>query len=247
MVRPERRVVLAGGSPVRVSAEAPGGRLQPSGEIRPSRAECRKPLKERGANQRAATKSERNSLVKLSAERCLGGPSRSCHGEGNRQHPGTERMLDLLGVSGGGTLGQNKAEQERPYLAAKSGKERAYKAGRLKSRGARRKSEGLVLPMKARSKTRWREGALLWSSRPGGKREGMPETANTPFVKARQLRGPAMDVCQVRASAMDSGEGIYRRSDGPSRGLTLAVRWRHARHVKKIIVKPSAGKPQATV
>jgi hypothetical protein len=245
MVRPERRVVLAGASPVRVSAEAPGSRLQPSGEIRPRRAECQKPLKQRGANQRAATTSERCSLVRLSAERRLGGPSRSCRGEGNRQHPGSERVLDLSGVSGGGTLGQSKAEQERPYLAAKSGKDRAYKAGWLKSRGAGRESEGLVLPMKACSKTRWREGALLWSSRPGGKREGMPETANTPSVKARQLRGPAMDVCQVRASAMDSGEGWYRRSDDPSKGLILSVRWRHARHIKKIIVKPCAGKPQA--
>ena len=138
MVRPERRVVLAGESPVRVSAGAPGSRLQPVGEIRPSRAECRKPLKERGASRRAATMSERNSLVKFSTERCLGGPSRSCHGEGNRQHPGSERMLDLLGVSGGGTQGQSNAEQERPYLAAKSGKGRAYKAGRLKSHGAGR-------------------------------------------------------------------------------------------------------------
>jgi hypothetical protein len=31
---------------------------------------------------------------------------------------GPERMLELPGVSGGGTLGQNSAEQERPYLAA---------------------------------------------------------------------------------------------------------------------------------
>jgi hypothetical protein len=51
MVRPERRIVLAGESLVRVSAEAPGSRLQPSGEIRPSRAECREPLKEREANK----------------------------------------------------------------------------------------------------------------------------------------------------------------------------------------------------
>jgi hypothetical protein len=29
-------------------------------------------------------------------------------------------MLDLSGVSGGGTSGQNNAEQERPYLAAKT-------------------------------------------------------------------------------------------------------------------------------
>ena len=70
-------------------------------------------------------------------------------------------MLDLSGVSGGGTLGQISAEQERPYLAAMSGKDRAYKAGRLKSRGAGRESERLVVPVKACNITRWREGALL--------------------------------------------------------------------------------------
>jgi hypothetical protein len=70
-------------------------------------------------------------------------------------------MLDLSGVSGGGTLGKSGAEQERSYLAAKSGKDRAYKAGRLKARGAGRKSEGFIVPEKACSKTRWREGSLL--------------------------------------------------------------------------------------
>ena len=147
--------------PSDVSAVAPGSRLQPGGEIRPIRAECQKPLKEREANQRAAPISERNSLVKFSAERCLGGPSRSCHGEGNRQHSGAERVLDLLGVAGGGTLAQSNAEQERPCLAAPSGKDRAYKAGGLKSHGARRESERPAVPAKARKTTRWREGALL--------------------------------------------------------------------------------------
>jgi len=70
-------------------------------------------------------------------------------------------MLDLPGVSGGGTSEQSNAEQERPYLAAESGKDRAYKAGRLKSRGARRESERPVVPKKACKITRWREGALL--------------------------------------------------------------------------------------
>ena len=70
-------------------------------------------------------------------------------------------MLDLFGVSGGGTLGKSNAEQERAYLAAESGKDRGYKAGWLKSRGAGRKSEGFIVPGKACSKTRWREGALL--------------------------------------------------------------------------------------
>jgi hypothetical protein len=161
MVRPERRVVLAGASPDRVSDAAPGSRLQPEGETRPSRAECRKPLKEKGANRRAATISERNSLVKSSAERCSGGPSRSCHGEGNRQHPGAKRMLDLPGVAGGGTSGKSSVEQERPSLAAESSKDRGYKAGRRKSRGASRESEGPVVPLKPWKITRWREGALL--------------------------------------------------------------------------------------
>jgi hypothetical protein len=70
-------------------------------------------------------------------------------------------MLDLPGVSGGGTLGKNKAEQERPYLAVESDKDRGYKAGRLKSRGAGRESEGFVVPEKACKITRWREGTLL--------------------------------------------------------------------------------------
>ena len=64
-------------------------------------------------------------------------------------------------MGGGGTFGQKDAEQERPYLAAKSGKDRAYKAGRLKSHGAGRESERPVVPEKARKITRWREGALL--------------------------------------------------------------------------------------
>ena len=54
-------------------------------------------------------------------------------------------MLDLSGVAGGGTLGKSDTEQERPYLAAKSGKDRTYKAGWLKSSGAGRESEGLVV------------------------------------------------------------------------------------------------------
>jgi len=58
-------------------------------------------------------------------------------------------------------LGKSNAEQERPYLAALSGKDRAHKAGWLKASGAGRESEGSIVPAKACSKTRWREGALL--------------------------------------------------------------------------------------
>ncbi len=243
MVRPERRVVLAGASPVRVSAGAPGSRLQPGGEIRPCRAECRKPLQERGANQRAATTSERCSLVRFSAERCLGGPSRSCHGEGNRQHPGPERMLDLSGVSGGGTLGQSNAEQERPYLAALSGKDRAYKAGRLKSHGAGRESEGLVVPKKARKITRWREGALLWSSWPGGKCEGMAERPNHPLYKHENSVRDSYG-CEPSGSGHAKGWERHRSGgDAPARPAWRERPVSGARHIRKIIGKPYAGKP----
>ena len=161
MVRPERRVLLASESLVRVSAGAPGSRPQPKVEIPPVRAGRPKPLQETGARKRAATSSERCSHVIVSAERRLKGPSRSCHGEGNRQQFGPEELLDLSGVRGGGTFPEKSVEQERPYLAAESGEDRAYKAGRPKSRGAGRESEGFVVPKKACKTTRWREGALL--------------------------------------------------------------------------------------
>ena len=56
------------------------------------------------ARERAATSSERCSHVIFSAEGCLKGPSRSGHGEGNRQQLGPERLLDLSGVAGGDKL-----------------------------------------------------------------------------------------------------------------------------------------------
>ncbi len=58
-------------------------------------------------------------------------------------------------------MGQSNAEQERPSPAASSGKDRAYKAGRQKAHGAGRESERSVVPGKACSTTRRREGALL--------------------------------------------------------------------------------------
>ena len=118
-------------------------------------------MKERGANQRAATKV---NVVASSYCQPKGVP------EGRTAHVTvkatdsilkSDGMLDLCGVCSGGTLGKSSAEQERPYLAAKSGKDRGYKAGRLKSYGAGRESEGPVVPGKPCKITRWREGALL--------------------------------------------------------------------------------------
>jgi hypothetical protein len=136
--------------------------------------------------------------------------------------PEPERVLDFPGVPGGGTLGKSSVEQERPYPAVESDKGRGYKAGRLKSHGAGRESERFVVPEKACKKTRWREGTLLWSRRQRGKREGMPEMANTPFVKARQLGCPAMGAIQVSTTSGRNGEGSYNRHDNPEKGR---IKW----------------------
>jgi hypothetical protein len=73
----------------------------------------------------------------------------------------------------------------------------------------------------------------------------MPETANDPSEKAPQLSYQTMDVCQVARRTLGAGEGNHNRSDAPANGLSFGASLCHARHIKKIIVKPCAGKPQA--
>jgi hypothetical protein len=160
-VRPERRNVLTGESPVRVIAGEPDSRLQAGGEIRPCEAECRKPLKERGANQRAATKVNAVATSYSQPKGVTEGRTAHVTVKATDSILKPDGMLDLCGVWSGGTRGKNSAEQERPDPAVKSDKDRGYKAGRLKSRGAGRESEGFVVSTKACNTTRWREGTLL--------------------------------------------------------------------------------------
>src|ERR1700731_3683915 len=102
MVRPERRrVVLAGESPVRVSAGAPGSRLQAGGEIRPCEAECRKPLKERGANQRAATKVNAVASSNCQPKGVLEGRTAHVTVKATDSILKPDGMLDLYGVWSG--------------------------------------------------------------------------------------------------------------------------------------------------
>ena len=68
----------------------------------------------------------------------------------------------------------------------------------------------------------------------------------TPLEKkARRLFRPAIGVCQVRAAPAGFGEGRNNRSDGPVNGRIVSDAGTHARHIKKIIVKPCAGKRHA--
>ena len=106
--------------------------------------------------------SERCSHVIVSAERCSRGPSRSFHGEGNRQRASSRTLAGpLRGCEAAARLNRRVRNRRDPTWQPASGKDRAYKAGWLKSRGAGRESEGLVVPAKACMTTRWREGALL--------------------------------------------------------------------------------------
>jgi hypothetical protein len=69
--------------------------------------------------------------------------------------------------------------------------------------------------------------------------------ANNPFVKARQLDGPAMGVSQVSSTGAGIGEGSDNRNDNPMKGRGAYWFGHHARHIEKIIGKPCAGKPHA--
>jgi hypothetical protein len=73
----------------------------------------------------------------------------------------------------------------------------------------------------------------------------MPEMANNPFDKARQLDDPAMGVSQVSSTRAGIGEGGDNRHDNPVKGQDAPWYGHHARHIKKIIGKPCAGKPHA--
>jgi len=153
---------LAGESPVRVSAGAPGSRVRPSCEIAMARRTDESPCKGE-ATERVATSREACSLVRSSAERRTVGPSRSCRGEGNRQRRETGAVAGPTRGMGRDTFRQLSAEQERPSSAAlRRGKDLAYKA-MLKWPGAERESEGLVVPSTAARRNRPREGVLLWS------------------------------------------------------------------------------------
>ena len=145
MVRPERRVDLTGASPVRVSAEAPDSRPQSEGEIRPAERGVKSPCN-RG-EQTSGPQHQVNAAASSDYQPKGVQEGRAAHvtAKATDSILDSDRMRDLFGVEGDGTLGQSNAEQERPYPAAESGKDRAYKAGRRKARGAGRESERSIV------------------------------------------------------------------------------------------------------
>jgi hypothetical protein len=130
MVRRESCTVLAGASPVSVSAGAPSSRVQ-SWVERLTAERTVQGLDGGGGDDAGRNTSERRaSLVKISAERCLGAPSRSCRGEGHAQpaqHPVSG--LGLPGVWEAARVNRAVRNTRDPSRRLTSSRDRADKAG----------------------------------------------------------------------------------------------------------------------
>ena len=80
-------------------------------------------MQKREANQRAATNIERDpASSKCQPKGVWEGRDAHFTAKATDSILEPERVLDLPGVEGGGTLGQNDAEQERPSPAASRAK-----------------------------------------------------------------------------------------------------------------------------
>ena len=125
----------AGGSPVRVSAGAPGSRPRSLGEILEAEQGVESLF---GGSKRAGWNC---SLVKSTIEE----PSRSRRGEGHVRH--VRSGIGVAGPRGVGELARAQGlvvGQGRPVCAASSSEDRSYKP-MVKSSGVQRESEGVVV------------------------------------------------------------------------------------------------------
>ncbi len=97
-----------------------------------------------GSKQAGRNASERRGHDIVSAERRLRGPSRSFRGERSRQQAGSRTPAGpLRGCEAAARLDRRMRNRRDPPRQSASGKDRAYKAGWLKSCGAGRESEGV--------------------------------------------------------------------------------------------------------
>ena len=187
MAPPERRGVLAGVRPARVSAERPVA--DSSRKERSDRA--RRSVESPGKRGEQTSGPQRTVNAIASSHRQPKGV-----GEGRASQvtaKATDNILDRNGCwTSPGSQAAARWDRSTRNRRDPTGRPSRAKTGRRRPEGgnraeAGRESERLVVPGKACQKTRWREGALLGSGWTGGKCEGLPETANTPPEKVRQL------------------------------------------------------------
>jgi len=206
MVRPERRNVLAGESPARVSAGAPGSRLQPGGEIRLGQAECQKLFLRKG-EQTSGPQQSVNAIASSNTQPKGVWESRAAHVTAKA----TNNIIDRNGcwISPGSQATARWDRRREPTWQPSRGKDRAYKVGRLKVRGAGRESE-----------VRSTEEGLQENTLEGT----MPATANTPNEKVRELQRK-LCVC-AKQSRTRRFHALYDRI---YRSDVLCEAWRRVR------------------
>ncbi len=132
---------------------------------------------------------------------------------------------DTSGV-GGRARGESLTRNRRdPTPRPTSGEGGAYKP-KAKLRRVGRESEGLIVPGKGAAKTPPEgRGPALVASAPGGKCEGMPETANSPTDKVRQLQRRLF-----MAAKCSPKRRFHALFDRIHRGDVLEEAWKRVRY-----------------
>ncbi len=128
MVRPESCTIPAGGSPVRVSAGAPGSRHQSTGEI-PEAERCVESLEVGGSKE--AGRNRVNAAASSDYQPKGVREGRAGHATAKATHsaPVPERALGLSGVWAAARFEGAVRNRRDPTRRPLSGKDRAYKAG----------------------------------------------------------------------------------------------------------------------
>src|SRR5579883_3006506 len=187
----------AGESPVPVSVGAPGSRPRAGGEIRPSQAGCREPVRRqqpRSGEQERGPQHE----VKPAASSHLQGESRAAHvtAKATSRAPGSGqiRARGLSGVEGAARV-QGEERNTRDPSALPSSRQSAPYKPKAKSAAAQRESEGAVVPsITTTNNVAGGKGPCGGHVAGRGKREGMAGESGPnhpdrrpPVDKVRQL------------------------------------------------------------
>ena len=177
MVRPESRVVLAGGSPAAVSAGAPRSRVRANGEIRASERTVESP---QGVEGPLGGEQRRGPSIKRTLQPRERSPRKGGVAEPiisrRRQQTASARtggMQDAPGVGRRARADSTARNRRGPTRRLTSSEGRPYKPS-VKGAGAGRESEGPVVPRKTATRTPTEgRGPALVVLVDGGKREGM--------------------------------------------------------------------------
>src|SRR5215213_8222893 len=135
--------LLAGESPVPVSAEAPGSRSQARGEICASQAGCRKPVKRQKPFSGEQARGPQHQ-VKPAASTDSQSESRAGHFTAKAMSAVSQSGAHAAGLGGVGGAARVQGDERNtrgPSARPQSGQRASYKP-MVKARGAQRASEG---------------------------------------------------------------------------------------------------------